>query len=89
MKKKSIVKQMNEEKKVKEHLSEEKTTTSHKREAIKAKDLYYDTRKCFLSIGKLWKKIQAEGIKISYNDLKKIMEQQETDQINKQVKKPT
>jgi hypothetical protein len=49
---------------------------------------YYTPSKGFQSLGKLWKRVQELGLKISYNDLKKILEQQETYQLNKQVRKP-
>ena len=57
-------------------------------EEEKAKELYYNPKSGFLSIPKLWKKIKEAGINLSYNDLKKILEQQEAYQITKQVKKP-
>ena len=51
--------------------------------------VYYTPSKGFQSLNKqLWKRLQEEKIQISYNDLKKILEQQETYQLNKQVRKP-
>ena len=47
-------------------------------EEKKATETYYNPAKGFLSLPKLWKIIQEEGIKISYNDLCKILDQQET-----------
>ena len=57
-------------------------------EEEKAKQLYLNPKSGFLSLPKLWKKIKEANINISYNDLKKILEQQETYQLTKQVKKP-
>ena len=57
-------------------------------EEEKAKQLYLNPKSGFLSLPKLWKKIKEANIKISYNDLKKILEQQETYQLTKQVKRP-
>ena len=51
-------------------------------------ETYYNTSKGFQSLNKLWKRLKDEKIDISFNDLKKILEQQETYQLNKQVKKP-
>ena len=51
-------------------------------------ETYYTTYKGFQPLSKLWKRVEELGLKISYNDLRKILEQQETYQINKQVRKP-
>ena len=56
-------------------------------EEEKAKQLYLNPKSGFLSLPKIWKKIQEANIKISYEDLKKIFEQQETYQLTKQVKR--
>ena len=55
-------------------------------EEEKAKKLYLQAKVGFLSLHKLWKKIKEANINISYNDLKKILEQQETYQLTKQDK---
>ena len=39
-------------------------------------------------MNKLWKRLQEEGIKITYNDMKNILQNQEAYQINNRVKKP-
>ena len=57
-------------------------------EEEKAKQLYFNPKSGFLSLNKLWKKIKAANINLSYQDLKKIIEQQEVYQITKQVKRP-
>ena len=57
-------------------------------EEEKTKNLYYNSKMGFLSLHKLWRRIKDEGINISYNDLKKILEQQLPYELTKQVKKP-
>jgi hypothetical protein len=59
---------------------------SEKEEEVE--DVYYNPRKGFLSLNKFYQRIKDEGIKISFNDLKKIIEQQTPYQLNRQVKKP-
>ena len=56
-------------------------------EEEKAKQLYYSPSKGFLSLPKLWKKIKEANTNLSFNDLKKILEQKEVYQITKQVKR--
>ena len=55
----------------------------------KSKALYYNPKQGFLSLNKLWKRAKEEGIAVSYNDVKKIHEQQKTYELTKQVKKPS
>ena len=54
----------------------------------KLKSIYYNPKQGFLSLTKLWKKVKEENIPLSYNDVRKWLEQQKTYQLNKQVKKP-
>ena len=51
-------------------------------------ETYYNASKGFQSLNKLWNRLKDDKIDIYFNDLKKILEQQETYQLNKQVKKP-
>ena len=52
------------------------------------KELYHNPKFGFLSMLKLWQRMKQQGIKVSYNDMKRITEQEDTYQIHKQVKKP-
>jgi hypothetical protein len=54
----------------------------------KLKSLYYDPKKGFLSLSKLWARVKEEDIQVSYNDVKKFLEQHPYE-LTKQVKKPS
>ena len=53
----------------------------------KLKEIYYNPKTGFLSLTKLWQ-IVKEAIPVSYNDVKKILEQQKTYELTKQIVKP-
>lgn len=55
---------------------------------MREKGLYYNPKRVIHPLTNYGKKIQESGIDISLIHLKKFLEQQETYQINKQVKKP-
>ena len=54
----------------------------------KLKSLYYNPKTGFLSLTKLWERVKEEGIPLSYNDVKRFLEQQKPYELTKQVVKP-
>src|SRR5271157_5201789 len=54
----------------------------------KLKEIYYNPKEGFLSLNKLWKKVKEKDIPVSYNDVKKFLEQQKAYALTKQVKRP-
>ena len=57
-------------------------------EEAKVKKLFHNPKFGLLYMPKLWQRMKQQGIKVSYNDMKIIIEQEETYQIHKQVKNP-
>ena len=54
----------------------------------KLKAIYYNPKIGFLSLKKLWERVKEENIPVSYNDVRKFLEQQKPYELHKQVKKP-
>ena len=54
----------------------------------KLKVLYYDTKTGFRSLTKLWERVKEQGIPVSYNDVKRFLEQQKPSELHKQVVRP-
>ena len=51
-------------------------------------ELYYDSKKGFLSLPKFYQRVKEFGINASYNDVRKFLELQEPYQRTKQVHRP-
>ena len=54
----------------------------------KLKAIYYNPKTGFQSLTKLWQRVKEENIPISYNDVRKWLEQQKPYELHKQVQKP-
>ena len=57
-------------------------------ELDKLHDLYYNQKMGFLSMNKLWKRVTEEGIKLSYGDVERFLEQQQPYELHKQEVRP-
>ena len=54
----------------------------------KLKALYYHPKTGFLSLTKLWERVKEEKIPLSYNNVRRFLEQQKTYELHKQVVRP-
>ena len=57
-------------------------------ELDKLHDLYYNQKLGYLSLNKLWKRVTEEGIKLSYGDVERFLEQQQPYELHKQEVRP-
>jgi len=57
-------------------------------ELDKLHDLYYNQKQGYLSLHKLWKRVTEVGIKLSYGDVERFLEQQQPYELHKQENRP-